>query len=203
MILEIIILVLAFGLIGLIFVYTLISGSPPTPTSGRVRGAMLRLLPRHLPLSEIHLIYDLGSGWGGVAPSLSHLYPNHYVVGIERSPIPWVVSRLSAALRGWTNVSFELGDFMQRDLSDASLVVCYLAGTQMEKLGLKLETELKPGALVLTHTFAIPSWRPVDLIRADDIYRSPVYLYEISATSKGCVASVSQAATEASSSPDS
>ena len=146
-------------------------------------------------------IYGSGSGWGGVAPSLSHLYPNHYVVGIERSPIPWLISRLSAALRGSTNVSFQLGDFMQRDLSDASLVVCYLAGTQMEKLGLKLNSELKPGALVLTHTFAIPNWRPADLIRADDIYHSPIYLYEISATSKGCVASVSQAATEESSIP--
>ncbi len=203
MVLEIIILAVALGLIWLVFVYTLISGSPPTPTSRRVRGVMLRLLPRRLPLSDTKLIYELGSGWGGMAPYLAHVYPNHHVIGIEYSPLPWLISRIFFMFRRTENLSFEWGDFMQRDLSDASLVVCYLAGRQMEELESKLSSELKVGALVLTHTFAMPNWRPADTVRANDFYRSPVYLYEISATLRGFVASASQAATGASSSVES
>ena len=92
---------------------------------------------------------------------------------------------------------------MQRDLSDASLVVCYLEGKQMEWLEPKLRSELKAGALVLTHTFAMPNWQPVDIIRANDFYRSPIYLYEISFKPKGAVASASQDAVGESSSLES
>ena len=203
MTLEIIVLALALIFIGLVFIYTLISGSPPTPTSGRVRGVMLRLLPRRLPLSEPKLIYELGSGWSGLAPHLSYCYPNHQVIGIERSPLPWLISRSLAIFRRTENLSLYWGDFMQRDLSDATLVVCYLAGRQMEKLEQKLNAELRAGALVLTHTFAMPNWQPVDMVRADDFYRSPVYLYEMPAEPRGSVTSASQDATGVSSSLES
>ena len=203
MALEIIILALSLILIGLVFVYTLIIGSPPTPTSRRVCGTMLRLLPRYLPLSGNNLIYELGSGWGGMTPHLARFYPNHCVIGMEYSPLPWLIARLFSMLRWPKNLSFERCDFMQRDLSNASLVVCYLAGKQMEELEPKLRAELKVGALVLTHTFAIPNWRPVDMVRADDFYRSPVYLYEISTSQRDFVASASQDASGTSSSLES
>ena len=195
MTLEIIVLAVALILIGLVFVYTLISGSPPTPTSRRVREVMLRLLPRRLPLSESQSIYELGSGWSGLAPHLSLFYPNHQVIGIERSPLPWLISRLLAIFRRNENLLLCRGDFMQRDLSDAALVVCYLAGRQMEKLEQKLSVELRTGTLVLTHTFAMPNWQPVDMVRADDFYRSPIYLYEVPSGPSGLVASASQDAT--------
>ena len=46
---ELVALLGALAVIGLVFVYTLISGSPPTPTSPRVLTAAMRLLPRRLP----------------------------------------------------------------------------------------------------------------------------------------------------------
>ena len=49
----------------------------------------------------------------------------------------------------------------------------------MTELKPKLEAELRPGALVLSNTFAVPGWQPVATRTADDMYRSAVYLYRL------------------------
>jgi hypothetical protein len=186
MIIESVALLIGLAAIALVFGYTLRTGSPPTPTSPRVCRAMMSVLPRRLPRGDGGgEIYELGSGWGGNAITLAATFPNHHITGIELSPIPWLVARLRLIGRQRSNVSFVRGDFLTCDLSDAALVVCYLAGAQMISLRPKLEADLAPGSLVLTHTFAMPGWQPLDTVHADDIYRSPVYLYELS----GAVAS--------------
>lgn len=193
------------GAIALVFAFTLITGSPPTPTSNSVRRAMLRVLPRRLPqlaAAEASTIYELGAGWGGNALALADAYPENPVVAIERSPLPWLVSRLRLVLRPRRNLTFRLGDFMHRPLGDGVLVVCYLSGAQMPPLERKLAAELETGALVLTHTFAMPDWRATDTVHADDLYKSPVYLYEVglyepAPRESGAVAAASQAASDA------
>jgi len=200
MTIEVIALALGLVAIALVFAYTLMTGSPPTPTSARVRRAMLRLLPRRLPTQPARgRVYELGAGWGGNALALAETYPDQDVVAIERSPLPWLAARLRAAFAGHRNLTVRRGNFMKRDLSDAALAVCYLTGPQMSALAVKLEGELAPGALVLTHTFALPGWQPVDTVQADDLYKSPVYLYEAAArsASNGAVAAASQAPTSA------
>ena len=49
----------------------------------------------------------------------------------------------------------------------------------MEKLKPKLEAELKPGALVLSNTFALAGWQAVEERTAPDIHASRVYLYKV------------------------
>jgi hypothetical protein len=48
----------------------------------------------------------------------------------------------------------------------------------MEALSAKLRKELKPGTYVLTHTFALADWKPLELTHTRDLYRTPVYLYQ-------------------------
>jgi len=172
---EIIALFAGLGVIAVIFVFTLANTSPPTPTGPRVMRAIFRLLPRRLPDGAI---VELGSGWGGLAIRLARSYPHHAVEGLEISPLPWLAARLRT-VGGPGNLRFRYGDFMRSDLSGAALVVCYLAGPQMQKLAPKLAAEMRPGTLVLSHTFQLPGWRPADTVIADDIYQSPVYLYEV------------------------
>jgi len=49
----------------------------------------------------------------------------------------------------------------------------------MKRLKKKFQEELKPGAFVVTNTFAIPGWIPEKIIEVDDLWRSRVYLYRI------------------------
>lgn len=170
---EIAILILALAAVASVFVPTLITGASPLPTSRPVREAMLGLLPDHM----VGPIYELGSGWGGLARALARRYPGAPVRGFEVSLLPWAWSRLRHLLGGPPNLTFALANFHGADLSDAALVVCYLPGPAMEKLRPKLEAELPHGVLVLSNTFALLGWRAVEEKTVPDIHRSRVYLY--------------------------
>ena len=49
----------------------------------------------------------------------------------------------------------------------------------MEKLRPKFESELRPGTVIITHTFRVPQWEPFMVYDTDDLYKTPIYLYEI------------------------
>ncbi len=170
---EIAILILALAAVASVFVPTLMTGASPLPTSRPVRDTMLGLLPDHM----VGPIYELGSGWGGLARALARRYPGAPVRGFEVSLLPWAWSRLRHLLGGPPNLTLALANFHGADLSDAALVVCYLPGPAMEKLRPKLEAELPNGVLVLSNTFALPGWRAVEEKTVPDIHRSRVYLY--------------------------
>ena len=170
---EIAILILALAAVASVFVPTLMTGASPLPTSRPVRKAMLGLLPNNM----VEPIYELGSGWGGLARALARRYPGTPVRGFEVSLLPWAWSRLRLMGGGPPNVAFALANFHGADLSDVALVVCYLPGPAMEKLRPKLEAELPNGALVLSNTFALTGWRAVEESTVPDIHRSKVYLY--------------------------
>jgi len=170
--------------IAVVFIWTIRTGSPPTPTSPAARRAMLAILPRHLPRvfteDKPGAIYELGAGWGGMALALARQYPDDSVAGVELAPVPWLVAKCRSMMPGHGNLEIRYGDFHASDLSDAGLVVCYLSADGLARLKPKLEDELPKGALVLSNTFAMPGWRRTDETAAGDIYHSPVYLYEMS-----------------------
>ncbi len=163
----------ALAAIALIFIYALRTGMPPTPTSPRVRAAMLDMLPDALNGT----IVELGSGWGGLAVALARRFPDCRVVGYELSPLPWLVSRLRLMAAPAPNLRLHRADFRRAPLGDATVVVCYLFPAAMTKLRPKLDAELRPGTLVLSNTFAMPGWQPLATQTADDLYRSTIYLY--------------------------
>nr|NGX50328.1 hypothetical protein [Chlamydiota bacterium] len=70
-------------------------------------------------------------------------------------------------------------NFFKCSLHNADLVVCYLFPKGMTQLKSKFERELKPGTVVVSNTFAIPGWTPIETIEVDDIHRSKIYLYQV------------------------
>ena len=179
MISELIALGLSLFFIALIFVPTLIVGASPVPTTRRMRKALLTLLPEHLPGNLGDVIYELGSGWGGLAFAMAKKYPKTTVIGYEVSLLPWLFSCVRILFLPQDNLHFKLSNFLKRDLSNGVLVVCYLLPKPMEKLRIKLETELKPGSLIASNTFAFRGWWPIDDQVADDIYASHIFLYQV------------------------
>ncbi|HLM43981.1 MAG TPA: SAM-dependent methyltransferase, partial [Myxococcaceae bacterium] len=71
--------------------------------------------------------------------------------------------------------------FFRASLSEASAVVCYLYPGAMSRLAPKLTQELAPGTRILSHTFALRGWKPLRTLAVDDLYRTPIYLYEVPA----------------------
>jgi len=175
LIIELIILVLALAAVASVLGLYLLSGTPPLPSSPPVKKAMLAALPDKLEGA----VYELGSGWGGLAFALARRYPDCHVTGLEISPLPWTFSRLRLLLQPTPNLSFRFRNFHNVSQSDAVLVVCYLGPRAMEKLKLKLEVELKPATLVLSIFFRVPDWCPASELTVQDMHRTTVYLYRV------------------------
>jgi hypothetical protein len=164
------------GMLSIVF-HTLKTGISPMPTSGKVRRQMLSLLPEEFEGT----LLELGSGWGTLAFALADHCPRARVVAFELSPLPHAFSRLRQRLAPRPNLQFVREDFFRTSFAEASAVVCYLYPGAMSRLGPKLLQELAPGTRILSHTFALRGWKPLRTLAVDDLYRTPIYLYEVPA----------------------
>ncbi len=167
------VLALVVAALASIVVHSLRVGISPMPTSPKVKRVLLELVPLDVR-GEVH---ELGAGWGTLAFALADRCPRAHVVAWESSPVPWAFLKLRQALAPRRNLELRRADFFGASLAAASLVVCYLWTGAMERLGPRLAKELAPGAVVLSHTFALRGWRPVETRTAPDLYRTPVYKY--------------------------
>ncbi|USE39321.1 hypothetical protein [Endozoicomonas sp. SCSIO W0465] len=161
---------IAAGLItGSILFWTLRLGIGPTPTSRRVRTAIRDVLPDDVPGD----IVELGCGWGHLIPTLREKYPDGKIKVWERSPIPALFTQTCYG------IDVKRADFFQADLGNAGLIVCYLYPGAMERVEQELLPQLPTGCWLITHTFSLSGRKPVQAIKADDLYKTPIYLYQV------------------------
>lgn len=141
-----------------LIVVQLRTGVPAMPSSRAERNAATILLAR-AGLARNARVYELGCGWGGFAVALAKALPDQRIIGVELSPLPYLVSRLRAL---WVpNLSVRWGNFLALDLSAADAVACYLMIAPMPTLAAKLDRELRPGTLVCTVMFWFRDRTPV------------------------------------------
>ncbi|MGD8833893.1 MAG: methyltransferase [Desulfobacteraceae bacterium] len=159
---------------GSIVYYSSKNGITPAPTLDKAKQGLLGLLARKKINGNI---YELGSGWGTLAFALAKQYAQCNVIGYENSIVPYMFSQVRHLFTDCENLKLVCKDFYTTPLNDADLVVCYLYTGAMVKLRNKFENELKKGAIVVSHTFAIPHWIPAEEIVVDDMYRNKIYLY--------------------------
>lgn len=173
MILSWILLIFLAVVFGQLIVYAIRYGITPTPTSPKVKKKILQTFPK---LAE-GKIMELGSGWGSLAIPLAQSYPSCQVVAYEISPLPYLISKLAAKFLRCRNLTTIRQNFFEASFKDAAVVVCYLYPKAMARLRIKFEKELQPGAYVVSHTFAIPGWKPFKVEHASDLYHTPIYYY--------------------------
>jgi hypothetical protein len=160
-----------------IMVSTRRTGTPPMPVSPVVLPVLTEAVRRALPATERPVIVEAGCGWGTVLFTLHDAFPHADVRGIERSPVPWLYSRLRASLRrdpGTVIVS--RGDLFRHSFREADLLVAYLSRHHMERLS-AIEERLPP--VVVSVAFALPGRRPDTTLHAPDIYHTSVYVYRL------------------------
>jgi SAM-dependent methyltransferase len=106
------------------------------------------------------IIYDLGSGFGGLCFDLAKMFPAAQVIGIEMIGPLWLLTWLRQKLAGPKNLRFLWGDFWKRNVSDGDIFIFYLGDVVMAQMGAKLKAEAKTGSLILSNTFPLPAdWR--------------------------------------------
>lgn len=155
------------------------AGIVPAPVLPWVRWAAIRLLQKHVGDHKVQKIGELGCGWGGMVKLLARRFPQAHITGYEISPAPYVISRLRTCFMR-KRVTITRRDFFTDDLSRYDLIFCYLSPRHMEKLKPQLAT-LKPGSLIVSCSFPIPGWTPLDSVTVWSLVRIPVCLYRVAA----------------------
>lgn len=126
------------------------------------------------------IVYELGCGWGPLVVDAAKVFPKAKVKGIEFSYLAAQFSKLRAKIWSLKNVEIIRGDFFKQDLSDADVIIFYMLEVILERLGPKFEQELKPGTIIVSNTFVISGWTPV---QTHEIVKKPiplnVYVYKV------------------------
>jgi len=116
------------------------------------------------------IIYDLGCGDGRVVIMAAQEFGASGVgVEMREDLVKQALSKVSElGLDG--RVKIVQSDLFKVDLAQADVVTLYLTTSANDKVKPKLESELKPGARVVSHDYEILGWRPV---KVDNFCENP------------------------------
>lgn len=141
----------------------------PTPA------AELPRLLQHLALAPEHTFCDLGAGDGRLVLWV-HRATGAECVGIEVSPLQYLVARARLAISGTPRTTVRLGDLYRADLSrfDAVYIwgTAYLVSTP--RFSQHVQAALRPGARLVSYHYPVPGLQP-DTIDTDGL--RPIYVY--------------------------
>lgn len=154
--------------------FSLYTGISPMPSSSLAKEEMIKKIPINAAR-----IYELGSGWGGLAFRISKDYPQAVLSGFEISFFPWLVSKIIGAVKQNAHLTFYRKNFYNESFHHADVIVCYLYPGAMEKLKIKFEKELQPGTWVISNTFAVPGWVPHEVVRLKNLWKTEILIYKI------------------------
>lgn len=103
-------------------------------------------------------VADLGAGLGDPACFLARRNPGLGITAIEASPLVWLAAWLRALPRPGIRMRF--GSLWRLDLGPFQVVHAFLSPAPMPRLWIKACSEMKPGTLLVSHSFEVPgiSW---------------------------------------------
>lgn len=97
---------------------------------------------------------DLGAGLGDPACFLAQRHPGLRITGIEASPLVWLVAWLRSL--GHPNLHLRFGSLWCLDLAPFQVVHAFLSPAPMRRLWTKACSEMRPGTLLVSHSFEVP-----------------------------------------------
>ena len=160
----------AFVLLLLVFWRTDQSRVPLYLSNRATAEALLALLPA----GPCH-VADLGCGDGRLLRRLARARPDCEFLGIEHAPLTWLWAWLAAL--NLPNCRIRRGDFWRQPLGLFDVVYAFLSPAPMPRLWQKARGELRPGALLVSNSFAVPELDPERTVEVDDRRRTQLYCY--------------------------
>ena len=142
------------------------------------------VVDRILELAEVRngdLVYDLGSGDGRIVITAARKY-GVKAVGFEIDPRLVKTSRGNIKEAGLEHlVQIHEQDIRTVDLSPASVLTLYLYPAANLRLRSAIMRQLKPGSRVVSHQFAMGTWKPdrIDRITDSTGTRRTLYVWRI------------------------
>ncbi|MEM3712920.1 MAG: rRNA adenine N-6-methyltransferase family protein [Thermoproteota archaeon] len=123
------------------------------------------------------VVYDLGCGDGRLLITAIKKFGARKAVGYEirRDLYEDLIRKIER--EGLSNkIIVYNDDLLNADLSEATVVTLFLTTSANEKIKPKLESELKPGARIVSHEFTFKDWVPQ---KVETLSWHKIYLYVI------------------------
>lgn len=155
---------------------------PYVPSKPEVVQAMLRMAK----VTKDDLLYDLGCGDGRIVITAAQLYGTRGV-GIDIDPERIKESRENAAKANvGPLVKFLEQDLFKSDVHEATVVSLYLLTSVNLRLRPILLAQLRPGTRIVSHNYAMDTWKPDDseVVMVNDISHN-VYFWVVPANVSG------------------
>jgi hypothetical protein len=165
-------LLLFLGL-ALVFGGGLLSRVPLYHASEDAWAKLAGLLPEQPGLRFV----DLGCGFGGPVAHLAKVRPDAVFVGVEASPLTWLVAWLRCLPR--SNTRIRLGSLWRVDLAGFHVVYAFLSPVPMSALWAKTRREMRPGGLFISHSFEVPGETPHRVIPVQGRRGSRLLVWEL------------------------
>lgn len=176
-----VLLCLGYFVFRLIFELTLNRATVPTLATCFVARQKIAKFLQHEAAGcnqENYIIVDLGSGRGELTRTIAKRIPKAKVIGIEMARFPYRQASLIQRWFGPSNLSYERRDFWLFDCSMIDAVVLYLGPITVQRMGDKLQRELKQGSLVISHTYPLlGEWSPTDVLTFYSPFKETFYVY--------------------------
>lgn len=128
---------------------------------------------------EGQVFIDLGCGLGGVVATVAARNPDARVIGVETAPLSFAIAKLRIAVLGPRNAEVRFQSIWTTDVSEADVVYAFLSPAPMQRLNDKLSTEMKPGSLFVSNSFAIPGRTPDEIVAVDDTRQTQLLLWRM------------------------
>lgn len=144
----------------------------------------MEVVERMLQLADVgkdDVVYDLGSGDGRIVITAAKEYGAR-AVGFEIDPELVALSRANVRKAGVEQlVEIREQDIMTVDFSEATVVTLYLLPESNLKLRPRLQSQLRPGARIVSNDFDMDDWHPVkiDSLMDPDDNEFTLMLWEI------------------------
>jgi ribosomal protein L11 methylase PrmA len=149
------------------------AGFAPTPEEAARKMMSMAQLRRG------EVLYDLGCGDGDLL-TVAAVEFGARAVGVEIQDKLIKYARRRIRDMGLKDqIKLIKDNFFKVDIDEADVVALYLTPFILEKLKLKLETELKPGARIVVYKYPVEGWVPKEVHNAFEGKEDPkIFLYQ-------------------------
>jgi SAM-dependent methyltransferase len=156
----------------------------PAPSLARFQPSPMEVVERMLRLANVtrdDVVFDLGSGDGRIVIEAATRYGARGV-GVEIDPELVSSARETAKRQGVGHlVTFLNADALTVDVSPATVVTLFLSQEANLRLRPKLQSQLRPGARVVSHWHDMGNWTAerVERITPPNARPRPLYLWRV------------------------